>query len=106
MTPLAPLVPGSALVWHPNLIHWGSSCRATSLLPPRKSIAMAFRVRDSRRKSTEKEVSRYGRIPLTWKEMLAGGPDMTQRIQMIAKALMLYNVWYPGQFNVWYTLFT
>ena len=95
VTPLAPLVPGSALVWHPNLIHWGSSCRATSSLPPRKSIAMAFRVRDSRRKSTEKEVSRYGRAPLTWSEMLAGGPDMTQRIQMIAKALMLYNVWYP-----------
>ena len=42
-------------------------------------------------------ISRYGRVPLTWKEMLAGGPDLTQRIQMIAKALMLYNVWYPGK---------
>ena len=95
ITPLAPIDAGSALIWHPNLRHWGSSCRATSRLPPRKSIAMAFRVRDSRRPSTEKEVSRYGRSPFTRDEMLAGGPTLKQRIQMIAKALMLYNVWYP-----------
>lgn len=93
--PLAPIDAGSALVWHPNLIHWGSSCRATSQLPPRKSIAMAFRVRDSRRPSTDKELSRYGRSPFTREEMLAGGPTLKARIQMIAKALVLYNVWYP-----------
>ena len=95
VTPLAPAAAGSALIWHPNLIHWGSACKATSALPPRKSIAMAFRVRDTRRPSTEKEITRYGRAPLTREEMLNGGPDLTQRIRMIAKAIQLYNVWYP-----------
>jgi hypothetical protein len=56
---------------------------------------MAFRVRESKRKSTEKEISRYGRAPLSRGDMLMGGPDLRARIQMIAKALMLYNVWYP-----------
>ena len=95
VTPLAPAAAGSALIWHPNLIHWGSACKTTSVLPPRKSIAMAFRVRDARRPSTEKEISRYGRAPMTRDEMLNGGPDLTQRIRMIAKAIQLYNVWYP-----------
>lgn len=56
---------------------------------------MAFRVKDSRRESTEKEVERYGRVPFTRRELLQGGPDFKARLRMIVKALILYNVWYP-----------
>jgi ectoine hydroxylase-related dioxygenase (phytanoyl-CoA dioxygenase family) len=93
--PLSPISAGTTLVWHPNLIHWGAACSYSSELPPRKSIAMAFRVRDSKRESTPKEIDRYGRIPFTRSELLAGGPDFKARLRMIVKSLMLYNVWYP-----------
>ena len=93
--PLAPISAGTTLVWHPNLIHWGGACSPSSPLPPRKSIAMAFRVRDSRRPSTPKELERYGRKPFAKTELLEGGPDFKARLKMIAKPLILYNVWYP-----------
>ena len=93
--PLAPAPAGTTMVWHPNLIHWGSSCSASSVLPARKSIAMAFRVRDATRPSTEKELMRYGRVPFTREELLVCGPSFKERLRMIVKALMLYNVWYP-----------
>jgi ectoine hydroxylase-related dioxygenase (phytanoyl-CoA dioxygenase family) len=148
VTPLAPSKAGTTLVWHPNLIHWGASCSPSSPLPPRKSIAMAFRVRDSTRASTPKEIDRYGRKPFLRDELLTGGPNFKgisyicqstlcadeghyqvkklmiahfisyfqvsvvltlpllsthfsipktkpARLKMIAKSLMLYNVWYP-----------
>lgn len=95
VTPLAPIAAGTVNVWHPTLIHWGSACSSESVLPPRQSIAMAFRVREETRPSTAKEVERYGRIPFTKKELQDGGPDYKARLRMIAKSLMLYNVWYP-----------
>ena len=95
ITPLAPLKPGAVLIWHPNLIHWGGSCSLSSLLPPRKSIAMAFRVRNEKRNSTEKEILRYGRSPFKREELINGGPSYKDRLRMISKSLILYNVWYP-----------
>lgn len=92
--PLCNIKAGTTLVWHPNLIHYGSGCSSYSPLPPRKSIAMAFRVRDTTRPSTNKEVSRYGRLPYKRHELITG-PTYKERLRMIAKALMLYNVWYP-----------
>ena len=91
--PLSPISAGTTLIWHPNLIHWGAACSPYSTLPPRKSIAMAFRVRDERRKSTEKEITRYGRLPFRRQELLEGGPDYKARLRMIVKSLILYNVW-------------
>jgi hypothetical protein len=95
ITPLAPLNPGTVLIWHPNLIHWGGSCSFSSALAPRKSIAMAFRVRNDKRESTEKEIHRYGRAPFKRDELLNGGPSYKDRLRMISKSLILYNVWYP-----------
>ena len=70
--PLAPASAGTPFIWHPNLIHWGGSCSASASLPPRKSIAMAFRVREERRMSTQKEVERYGRRPFSKREIREG----------------------------------
>lgn len=92
---LAPITGGTTLVWHPNLIHWGSACSFFSELPPRKSIAMAFRVCDARRPSTDKEIERYGRVPFSRQELQRGGPGFQARLRMIVKSLILYNVWYP-----------
>ena len=93
--PLSPISAGTTLVWHPNLIHWGGSCSYFSELPPRKSIAVAFRVRESTRPSTSKEIERYGRTPYSREELLRGGPNYKARLRMIVKSLILYNVWYP-----------
>lgn len=93
--PLSPISAGTTLVWHPNLIHWGGSCSHFSELPPRKSIAVAFRVRESTRPSTAKEIERYGRTPYSREELLHGGPNYKARLRMIVKSLILYNVWYP-----------
>lgn len=93
--PLAPADAGTTFIWHPNTIHWGGACSPYSKLPPRKSIAMAFRVRDERRTSTQKEIDRYGRRPYEKLEVLQGGPTFNERLKMVSKALMLYNVWYP-----------
>jgi len=95
ITPLAPMRGGDVNVWHPNLIHWGGACSASSSLPARQSIAMAFRVRDETRASTPKEVERYGRMPFTRRELQEGGPNYKARLRMIVKSLQLYNVWYP-----------
>lgn len=93
--PLSPISAGTTLIWHPNLIHWGGSCSYYSELPPRKSIAVAFRVRESTRPSTDREIERYGRVPYSREELLHGGPDYKARLRMIVKSLILYNVWYP-----------
>lgn len=95
VTPLAPAPAGTVNVWHPNLIHWGGACSSEAALPARQSIAMAFRVRDATRPSTEAEIRRYGRAPFSRLELLQGGPDYQARLRMICKSLIMYNVWYP-----------
>lgn len=95
VTPLAPAPAGTVNVWHPNLIHWGGACSSEASLPARQSIAMAFRVRDATRPSTEAEIRRYGRAPFSRRELLQGGPDYKARLRMICKSLVMYNVWYP-----------
>jgi len=92
-TPL-PAPAGSVLVWHPNIIHWGSACSAYAAGPARKSIAGAFRLPERRLPTSEKERRLYGRGPVTREELRAGlGVDT--KLRCIAYALMMYSVWFP-----------
>ncbi len=92
---------GSVLIWNTCTIHWGSACSPKEYLisgeESRKSIAMSFRVPQSKQAMREKEWEQYGRLPFT-KAEIQGGVTLEQRLQLCIRGLMMYSVWHP-EFN-------
>ena len=92
-----PVSKGTPLAWHPNTIHWGSSCSAYAD-KPRKSLAMAFRLpshqMDLSDQEKQKQLQLYGREPYTRSEV-ERGLSMPQRLAMCAQSLLMYSVWFP-----------
>eukprot|EP00743_Colponemidia_sp_Colp-15_P008578 GILK01009335.1.p1 GENE.GILK01009335.1~~GILK01009335.1.p1 ORF type:complete len:375 (-),score=37.99 GILK01009335.1:41-1165(-) len=77
---------GSALGWTGNLIHWGARCHKG--VPPRVSMTGTFRRRQAEKTHLQgdfQSISREQVLTLTLK----------QRLQVIAKSLLLYKWWYP-----------
>ena len=92
-----PAAKGTPLIWHPNTIHWGSSCSAYAT-QPRRSIGVAFRLAEEKMKLTEKEKTHqlniYGRVPFT-KDEIEQGLSLPSRLQMCAQSVLMYSVWFP-----------
>lgn len=80
-----PAAAGDVLIWHPNLIHWGSAC-GEACAEPRKSIAMAFtRVRSGETATGQIKQSE-----------LREGLSLARRIRIVAKGLLTYKHWHPS----------
>ena len=89
---------GSVLMWNTCTIHWGSSCSPAEYLgegeESRKSIAMSFRVPQSKQAMREKEWDQYGRLPFTQMEIAKGIP-LAERMKLCLRGLKMYSVWHP-----------
>jgi ectoine hydroxylase-related dioxygenase (phytanoyl-CoA dioxygenase family) len=80
---------GSVLLWQPNCIHWGSSCSPSTHLPPRKSLAMSFRVSGKKRK-----IEKYERDLMTRDEVR--NMKIEDRLVRIAESILMYSKWFPS----------
>ena len=89
-----PAKAGTVLMWHHSTIHWGSSCSAYAD-QPRQSIAMSFRLREELKPWTEHDAELYGRRPYSHSELASGKIDMSERLKLCTRALMMYSVWHP-----------
>ena len=80
---------GSILLWQPNCIHWGSSCSASSHLPPRKSMAMTFRCSAKKRpvSSIERDLLTREQIRLL---------TIEDRLVMVVESIVMYAKWFPS----------
>ena len=83
-------------MWHPNTIHWGSSCSAYAD-KPRKSIGVAFRLSDVQLPASELEKQKklYGRNPFKKEELETNGLSIDSRLKMCAQSVLMYSVWFP-----------
>jgi hypothetical protein len=86
------------LIWNTCTIHWGSACSPAAYLTQgeesRKSIAMSFRVPQSKQQMRDKEWKQYGRLPFSKGELQAGVP-LDERLKLCIRGLMMYSVWHP-----------
>lgn len=80
-----PAPAGSLITWADNLIHWSASCRAGEA-QPRISIATTFY------RNGEGEDSPQG---ILYRHQLHD-VDLRQRLQIVAKAMIMYHHWHPG----------
>jgi hypothetical protein len=79
-----PVDAGQALLWKPNLIHWGAPCKP-SCEQPRISIAMEFSVVDG-----------LGSSATIRRSDLSDGLSMAKRVRLIAQSLLTYEHWHPS----------
>ena len=86
---LAPVEGGRVLGWSGDVVHWGTSCQASSALPPRQSIGVAFR----KKKSNNATEGTVGKTPSMTKSE-AFSLDVAGRLKAITVALGAFEHWY------------
>ena len=85
---LAPVEGGRVLGWSGDVVHWGTSCQASSALPPRQSIGVAFR-----KKKANDATGTVGKTPSMTKSE-AFSLDVAGRLKAITVALGAFEHWY------------
>ena len=85
---LAPVEGGRVLGWSGDVVHWGTSCQVSSVLPPRQSIGVAFR-----RKKANKATGTVGKMSSMTKSE-AFSLDVAGRLKAITVALGAFEHWY------------
>ena len=89
-----PCEAGDVLLWHANLIHWGSACD-NGEAQPRKSIAFAFKLPCAGvARGRGGNTTRGPRV--VTRSQLAAGLSMRERIRLIVQALLKYEHWHPS----------
>jgi len=86
---LAPVEGGRVLGWSGDVVHWGTSCQASSALPPRQSIGVAFR----KKKANNATKGTVGKTPSMTKSE-AFSLDVAGRLKAITVALGAFEHWY------------
>ena len=88
---LAPVESGRLLGWSGEVVHWGTSCQATSKLEPRESIGLAFRKKSSNVKDVDVGIVGKTRS-MTKSEALS--LDLEGRLKAISVAIGAFEHWY------------